>query len=221
MKNLKITILVMLMFCAQNFKSQNILSPENVFHLYFNSFVNFDDDSLKELNSYVINFLGKDNTHKMNLEDAYNQKVDNLTQVFLSNLPADVSSKCKTEAHDYFDVLMNNFRSGTYKVKTIKSVTNPELKDQEITEVTYEISFKVPSNLASLNMGDIKKIGGGEMKKHLIEAANQLKRADKTVTAEQKFNLYQVKNGSDTYYWNGGPQELLWKATEFYFRNLN
>lgn len=211
----------MLIFCTQNFKSQNILLPENVFNLYFNSFVNFDDDSLKELNSYVINFLGKDNTHRMNLEDAYNQKVDNLTQVFLSNLPADVNSKCKTEAHDYFDVLMGNFKNATYKVKSVKSVNNLQLKDQEITEVTYEISFKVPSNLAVLNMGDIKKIGSGEMKKYLIDAAGQLKKADKTVTAEQKFNLYQIKNGSDTYYWNGGPQELLWKATEFYFRNLN
>ncbi len=211
----------MLIFCTQNFKSQNILSPEKVFNLYFNSFVNFDDDSLKELNSYAINFLGKENTHKMNLNDAYNEKVDDLTQVFLSNLPADVNLKCKIEARHYFDVLMNNFKSASYKIESVNPVTNPELKGQEITEIIYTISFKVPSNLVTLNMGDIKKIGGGEMKKYLIDAADQLKKADKTVTAEQKFNLYQIKNGSDTYYWNGGPQELLWKATEFYFRNLN
>jgi hypothetical protein len=221
MKNLKAAFLVVLLCLAQNLRSQNILPPQKVFNLYFNSFVKYNDDSLKELNSYLINFLGKENTHKMSLQESYDQKVDSFTNIFLSNLSAEVSSVCKNEAREYFKVLIGNFKDATYSIRDIRTVSDEQIKDQEISQIDYEVSFKVPSVPAQINIGDIKKIGSGEMKKYLIDMANHLKKADKMISTRQKFNLYQVKYGTDTYYWNGGPQEIAWKLNDFYFKNLN
>lgn len=220
MRNLTIVFWAMLLFCAQNFKSQNILPPEKVFDLYFTSFINYDDNAVRELNSYTINFLGKNNTYTEKLEEAYKKKTEDLTRTFLSGLPDNVAAGCRTQAQEYFNALMSNFRNARYVIKSIKSITHPELKDQEITEITYTISFRVPSENSEINIGDLKKIGEGEMRKYLIDATGRLKKADKPVSEEQKFNLYQIKYGADTYYWNGGPQELYWKANEFYFRNI-
>jgi hypothetical protein len=221
MKNLKAAFLVVLLCLAQNLRSQNILPPQKVFNLYFSSLIRYDDDSLKELNSYLINFLGKENTHKMSLQESYEQKVENLTDIFLSNLSTEVSSVCKNEAREYFKVLIGNFKNATYSIKDIKTISDEQVKNQEISQVDYEVSFKVPSVPSQINIGDIKKIGSGEMKKYLIDMANHLKKADKMISTRQKFNLYQVKYGTDTYYWNGGPQEMAWKLNEFYFKNIN
>jgi len=220
MKNFKTFILLLLLFSIQNLKSQNILPPEKVFDLYFNSFVRYDDDSLKELNSYLINFLGKENTHKMNLGDTYKQRVDYFTQIFLSTLPADMASSCKEEATNYFCVLIDNFKEAKCSIKCIKSIQKKVLKDQEVSEVVFEVSFKVSSNVPELHINDIKKGGADEMRKYLTDLTIHLKKADKIVKTEQKFNLYQMKNGDDIYYWNGGPQELTWKLNEFYFKNI-
>lgn len=220
MRNLKIVFLAMLIFCAQNFRSQNVLSPEKVFNLYFTSFINYDDTAVKELNSYTINFLGKNNTYTEKMEDLYQKKTEDLTRTFLSNLPVNVAAGCRTEAQAYFSALMGNFRNAKYMIKSVKSISHPELKDQEITEIRYDISFKVPSGNSEINIGDLKNIGEGEMRKYLIDATARLKKADKTVSEEQTFNLYQAKYGSDTYYWNSGPQELYWEANRFYFQNI-
>lgn len=221
MKNLKAAFLVALLCFAQNLRSQNILPPQKVFNLYFDAFVKYNDDSLKELNSYLINFLGKENTHKMSLQESYDQKVNSYTEIFLSNLPDEVSSVCKNEAREYFKVLIGNFKNATYSIKDIKTVPDEQIKDQQLSQVDYEVNFKVPSVASQINMGDIKKIGPGEMKKFLIDITNNLKNADKIVSTRQKFKMYQVKYGTDMYYWNGGPQEMIWKLNEFYFKNIN
>ncbi|WP_027378805.1 hypothetical protein [Chryseobacterium daeguense] len=220
MRTFNALIVLMLIFCFHNLKSQNIQTPENVFNLYFNSFVKYDDDSLKELNSYLINFLGKDNTHKMNLRDSSDERVDYFTNIFLSNLSADMAAACKVEAKNYFTVLVNNFKEAKYTIKSIEKHSDEKLKDQEFSEVVFEARFKVPS-ASDKNMGDLKKIGPGEMRKYLIDLTNHLKNADKVVSSEQKFNLYQMKDDRGTFYWNGGPQELAWKLNEFYFKNIN
>ncbi|WP_294300733.1 hypothetical protein [uncultured Chryseobacterium sp.] len=221
MKNLTAAFLVAMLCFAQNLRSQNILPPQKVFNLYFDSFVKYNDDSLKELNSYLINFLGKENTHKMSLQESYDEKVNSFTDIFLSNLSPEVSGVCKNEAREYFRVLIGNFKNATYRIKDIKTVPGDQATNQEISEVDYEVNFKVPAVASRINVGDIKKIGAGEMKKYLIDITNDLKKADKIVSTRQKFNMYQVKYGTDTYYWNGGPQEMAWKLNEFYFKNIN
>ncbi|GAA4164941.1 hypothetical protein GCM10022217_36320 [Chryseobacterium ginsenosidimutans] len=221
MKNLKIILLVILMFCVQKLKSQNILHPENVFDLYFKSFVKYDDASVRELNSYLINFMGKDHTYKMSQKDSYDKKVDYFTQLFLSNLSAEVAQECKKEARDYFCVFWSNFKEAKYNIKNIKTVFNENMKDQEISEVNYTVSFKVPSHKMSINIGDIKKIGAGEMRKYLIDITDYFRKADKVVSTDQKFMMYQLKHGRDTYYWNGGPEELVWQQEEFYLKSIN
>ncbi|WP_428070630.1 hypothetical protein [Chryseobacterium gambrini] len=221
MKMLNIAFLAILLFSFQSLKSQNILKPENVFNLYFNSFVKYDDESVKELNSYLINFLGKESTHRIKLKDTYNERIDDYSRLFLAGLPANVASECSVEVKNYFSALMQNFANAKYRVKEIKTVNDERFKENGFSEVTYEASFKVPSHRLMLNIGDIKNIGAGEMKKYLIDVTNQIKKADKIVSTEQKFNLYQVKIGETIYYWNGGPQELNWKLNEFYLKNLN
>lgn len=221
MKIFNVAFLAIFLFCFQSLKSQNIQKPENIFNLYFNSFVKYDDESVKELNSYLINFLGKESTHKMKLKDIYNEKINDYTQLFLAGLPVHVASECSVEVKNYFTAFMQNFADAKYRVKEIKTVYDERFKGSGFSEVTYEASFKVPSHKMLLNMGDIKKIDAGEMKKYLIDVTNQLKKADKTVSTEQKFNLYQVKIGENIYYWNGGPQELNWKLNEFYLKNFN
>jgi hypothetical protein len=221
MKKINAFLVLMLIFCAQNFRSQNVLQPENVFNLYFDAFIKHNDESLKELNSYLINFLGKDHTFKMSLDESHNGKINYYTEVFLSNLSPEVAEACKTEAKKYFTVLMENFKDANYKIKSIKTVPLKESKDQEISEVTFDVNFKVPSSTSEIQMNDIKKAGAKEIKKYLEDITIYFKKADKMVTAEQKFNLYQVKSGRDIYYWNGGPQELIWKLNEFYLKNIN
>ncbi|WP_449400228.1 hypothetical protein [Chryseobacterium wanjuense] len=204
MKNLKAILVAMLVLCIQNLKSQNILQPETVFNLYFNSFVKYDDDSLKELNSYLINFLGKDNTYRMNLRDSYQERVDYFTQIFLSNLPADVASSCKKEAQNYFSVLVDNFKDVEYTIKSIKSIHNKYGQDENLSEIVYEAKFKVPSDISGFKMADIKTINADAMKEYLASLTAYFKNADKIISVEQTFNLYEVRNGRDTHYWNGG-----------------
>lgn len=221
MKRINAFLVLMLIFCAQTFKSQNVLKPENVFDLYFDSFIKHNDESLKELNSYLINFLGKDHTFKMSLNESYTGKINYYTEVFLSSLSPEVAAACKGEAEKYFTVLMDNFKGASYKIKSIKSIPVTEAKDQEMSEVAFYVTFKVPASTSELKMNDIKKADIKEVKKYLADLTVYYQKADKKVTSEQNFNLYQVKAGDHTYYWNGGPQELVWKLDEFYLKNVN
>lgn len=220
MKKFKAILLIMFLFCIHHVKSQNVLKPENVFNLYFDSFVKYNDESLKELNSYLINFLGKDYTYKMPSRDSYNERVNYFTKIFLSNLPEDVAAQCKDETHEYFTVLLDNFKDAKYTIKSITSVPNKHADGQHISEVTYLASFRVPSDVSSFKMQDFKKAGVKEMKRYLKDLSVGFRNADKTVSVEEKFILYQSEYKGDIYYWNGGPEQLVWKLNEFYFNSI-
>lgn len=221
MKKINAMFVLIFIFCAQNFKSQNVLPPESVFKLYFDSFVKHDDESLRELNSYLINFLGKDYTFRMSLNESYTGKINYFTEIFLSNLSPEVAAACKVETEKYFTVLMENYKNAKYTIKSIKSVPITDSKTQEMSEVTFDVNFKVPKNTSELKMNDIKKAGIKEVKKYLADLTVYFEKADKVITSEQKFNLFQVKAGENTYYWNGGPEELNWKLNAFYLKNAN
>lgn len=221
MKKINAFLLLIILLCAQNFKSQNVLQPESVFDLYFHSFIKSDDQSLKELNSYLINFLGKDHTFKLRLEDDFQGKINYYTEAFLSTLAPEVSAACRNEAQNYFTILMGNFKNAHYKIKSIKNVPLLASKDQQVSEVIFEVDFKVPSKSCEPKIKDIKKADAEETKKYLTDLTAYFKKADKTVSSQQKFNLYQMKAGDNTYYWNGGPQEMIGNLNEFYLKNIN
>ena len=221
MRNVKAVLLLIMLFCIQNLKSQNLLAPEKVFDLYFNAFVKSDNESLKELNSYLINFLGKDNVHRTNAAENYSTMVESYTNIFLGNLSGDMAAACKTEARNYFGALVNNFKNAQYNIKSIKPIHDDKKETMAFSEVVFEVRMKVPSGISDVVIGDTNKIGAEEMKKYLQDLATRLKEADKMVSVEQKFNLYQMKAGRDIYYWNGGPEELSWKLSEFYLKNIN
>ncbi|MFP3836096.1 hypothetical protein, partial [Chryseobacterium sp. SIMBA_028] len=80
-----------------------------------------------------------------------------------------------------------------------------------ISEVSVEVTFKVPSKIVTPKFNDPKKISAEELKKYLKTTTKQLVDADKKITVTQIFKLYQKKEGENIYYWNGGPEELVWK----------
>lgn len=222
MKKTKIIILLLLMFCMGGLQAQTkILQPKDVFSMYFNAFVGYNDQSVNELNGYLETFLGKENVYNINMRETYSSRVDYYTNLFLSSLSSEIADMCREEAKNYFSVLMDNFKNSKYKVKTIKSLINENAKDQNLSEVTYEVTFKVPKPSSHLKIDDTKRGNAIEMKKYLNLLTTNIKKADKIVSTEQKFTLYQVQNEQNIYYWNGGPQELVWKLHEVYLKNIN
>lgn len=222
MRIFKTVLLGMFMFCVQNFSSQTqLIKPEKVFGLYFNAFVQYDNNALTELNNYVSPFLGKENTYKMDQNAAFINEVDQFTKNFLTNFPEEIAAQSQNEARAFFTTMLGNFKNATYSIKNIKTIPNEHAAQQNISEVSVEVTFKVPSKIVTPKFNDPKKISAEELKKYLKTTTKQLIDADRKITVTQIFKLYQKKEGENIYYWNGGPEELVWKLNEFYFKNFN
>ncbi|MDV7696474.1 hypothetical protein N6B72_06025 [Chryseobacterium soli] len=215
-------LLGMFILCVQNFGAQTqTVKPEKVFGLYFNAFVQYDNTALAELNNYVSPFLGKENTYTMDQNEVFTKEVDQFTKNFLSNFPEEIAAQSQNEAKAFFTKMLGNFKNATYSIKNIKTIPNQQADNQNISEVSVEVAFKVPSKIATPKFNDPKKISAEELKKYLKTTAKELVDADKKIKVMQIFKLYQKKDGENIYYWNGGPEELVWKLNEFYFKNFN
>jgi hypothetical protein len=222
MRMLKTVLLGMFIFCVQNLSAQTqILKPEKVFGLYFSAFVKYDNNALAELNNYVSPFLGKENTYRMDQNEAFTKEVDQFTGSFLANFPKEIAAQSQHEARAFFVTMLTNFKNATYSVKNIKTIPNEHADNQNISEVTVEVAFKVPSKILTPKFNDPKKISAEELKKYLKSTTKELLDANKKIMVTQTFKLYQKKESENIYYWNGGPEELVWKLNEFYFKNFN
>ncbi|WP_265132663.1 basic helix-loop-helix domain-containing protein [Chryseobacterium oranimense] len=105
-------LFLMTLFFAQNFFAQTkALQPEQVFGLYFDTFVKQDEQALNQLNNYLIPFLGAENTYKMDLKKSDQQEVQNLTGLFLADLPKEKVDACQQEANEYYQALLNNLQN--------------------------------------------------------------------------------------------------------------
>ncbi|SHG82793.1 hypothetical protein [Chryseobacterium sp. OV279] len=222
MKGTMRIVLLMLLFCIQNLSAQaDALKPEQVFGMYFNTFVKQDERALQQLNEYLVPFLGAENTYTIDMNKSFNDEVQNLTGSFLAHLPKETAAGCRAEAGEYFSALLNNLRNTGYVVKNTKEVKNEYADNSWVTELSVDLSFPVPTNVSALKLEEAKKMTAEDLKSYLKNKTKAFAKSEKKTTVQQVFKLYQVKKEGNTYYWNGGPQELVWKLNESYFKTLN
>lgn len=222
MKGTMRIVFLMLLFCIQNLSAQmDALKPEHVFGMYFNTFVKQDERALQQLNEYLVPFLGAENTYTIDMNKSFNDEVQNLTESFLAHLPKETAAGCRPEAREYFSALLNNVKNSGYVVKNIKEVKNEYADNSWVTELSVDLSFPVPANVSALKLEEAKKMAAEDLKSYLKNKTKAFAKSEKKTTVQQIFKLYQVKKEGNTYYWNGGPQELVWKLNESYFKSLN
>ncbi|WP_267404720.1 MULTISPECIES: hypothetical protein [unclassified Chryseobacterium] len=219
---IKNVLLLTVLICVQNLRAQtNVLKPDKVFDLYFNAFVKHNDQSLTELNDYLKNFIGEEGLYKVDMKTAYREELKGLTNLFLSGFSENVAKECEPDVKNYFNALFDRFKSARYTIKNMETMRNDYSQSQDISEVYYEVMVKIPENKSNIDLKNGKKISAKELKIYLKDITNQLLSANKEFSLSEKFNLYQIYKNDKVYYWNGGPQELLWKLNNFYFQNFN
>ncbi|WP_106918046.1 hypothetical protein [Chryseobacterium aurantiacum] len=221
MKNYKIILLLFLTMMGQHLTAQTeVKKPKEVFELFFGSFLNNDESTHLKLNDYLRPTVEGKDAFEVDFKGTSESVVKSSAEAFLSVFPKAAANACKKEAEDYFRVLFANFRNGKLNIKEVKVVPNEYVEGQKIAEVTYSVSFKVPANITPEPVADPKKIKADELKKYLLQLTQDFKTADKTVTVDQEFSLYELKEGDKIYYWNGSPDEIVTNLTDFYFDNF-
>lgn len=220
MKNYKIILFLMLALLAQNFNAQEVKKPSDVFGFYFDTFVKYDQAGLVKLNEYLKPTVEGKNAYEINLKETADETLKAGVDSFLSTFHKNTANDCRKEAEDYFKIMTDNFKNGKLSITNVKMIENEYVKDQKIALINYSVSFKVPSKLSDMPITNPKRVKSEDLKKYLIQITEEFKNADKTVTTEQEFSLYQLSEGGKIYYWNGSPDEIVSKLTDFYFESF-
>ncbi|WP_213277396.1 hypothetical protein [Chryseobacterium indologenes] len=220
MKNYKIIFLLLTMMGQQLIAQTEVKKPKEAFELFFGTFVNNDEASLNKLNDYLKPTVEGQNAYQVDFKETSKEMMNGSVENFLSAFPKATAAACKKEAEEYFTAMFGNFKTGKLTVKNVKVVPNEYVEGQKIAEINYSVSFLVPSKLTSGPKGDLNKIKAEDLKKYLIQAVQDFKNADKTVTTDQNFTLYELKEGDKIYYWNGSPDEIVTNLTDFYFESF-
>ncbi|MDR6465422.1 hypothetical protein [Chryseobacterium sediminis] len=220
MKNYKIIFLLLTMMGQQLIAQTEVKKPKEAFELFFGTFVNNDEASLNKLNDYLKPTVEGQNAYQVDFKETSKEMMNGSVENFLSAFPKATAAACKKEAEEYFTAMFGNFKTGKLTVKNIKVVPNEYVEGEKIAEINYSVSFLVPSKLTSGPKGDLNKIKAEDLKKYLIQAVQDFKNADKTVTTDQNFTLYELKEGDKIYYWNGSPDEIVTNLTDFYFESF-
>ncbi|WPO91286.1 hypothetical protein [Chryseobacterium sp. HR92] len=221
MKNYKIILLLLLTMMGQHLMAQTeVKKPKEAFELFFGTFVNNDDAALNKLNDYLKPTVEGQNAYQVDFKETSKEMMNGSVENFLSAFPKATAAACKKEAEEYFTAMFGNFKTGKLTVKNVKVVPNEYVEGQKIAEISYSVSFLVPSKLTSGPKGELNKVKAEDLKKYLTQAAQDFKNADKTVTTDQNFSLYELKEGDKIYYWNGSPDEIVSNLTDFYFESF-
>lgn len=221
MKNYKIIFLLLLTMMGQQLMAQTeVKKPKEAFELFFGTFVNNDEAALGKLNDYLKPTVDGQTAYQVDFKETSKEMINGSVDNFLSAFPKATAAACKKEAEDYFTAMFGNFKTGKLNVKEVKVVPNEYVEGQKIAEISYAVSFLVPSKLTSGPKGDLNKIKTEDLKKYLIQAVQDFKNADKMVTTDQNFTLYELKEGDKIYYWNGSPDEIVSNLTDFYFESF-
>lgn len=220
MKNYKIIFLLLTMMGQQLIAQTEVKKPKEAFELFFGTFVNNDEASLNKLNDYLKPTVEGQNAYQVDFKETSKEMMNGSVENFLSAFPKATADACKKEAEEYFTAMFGNFKTGKLTVKNVKVVPNEYVEGQKVAEINYSVSFLVPSKLTSGPKGDLNKIKAEDLKKYLIQAVQDFKNADKTVTTDQNFRLYELKEGDKIYYWNGSPDEIVTNLTDFYFESF-
>ncbi|SEH42436.1 hypothetical protein [Chryseobacterium culicis] len=221
MKTYKIILLLMLIMMGQQLRAQTeVKKPREAFELFFGTFVNNDEAALTKLNDYLKPTVDGQVAYQVNFKETSQEMINASVESFLSAFPKATAAANKKEAEDYFKGMFDNFKKGKLTVKEVKVVPNEYVEGQKIAEVSYSVNFLVPSKLTSGPKGDLNKVKAEDLRKYLVQAAQEFKNADKTVTTDQNFTLYELKEGDKIYYWNGSPDEIVSNLTDFYFESF-
>jgi len=218
----KKVLLLLVLLCGLNIEAQiTVLKPDKVFGLYFDTFVKHDNKALTTLNQYLKNFMGAEAIYNTDRNETYEQEVTGFTNLFLSEFSESVGNECRQQVRDYFVALFDRFKTATYSIKNMETMRNDYSQSQDVSEVYYEVKIKIPSEESAFVLKDSKNITAKQLKSYLKDLTHKLANANKEISFSDKFLLYQIYKEEGTYYWNGGPQELLWKLNNFYFKNFN
>ncbi|MFZ4931411.1 hypothetical protein [Chryseobacterium sp. Mn2064] len=221
MKNYKIILLFLLTMMGQYLTAQTeVKKPAEAFEMFFGTFVNNEDTALNKLNEYLKPTVDGQIAYQVNFKETSEEMINTSVENFLAAFPKTTAVACKKEAEEYFIAMFANFKKGKLIVKNVKVVPNESVEGQKIAEISYTVNFKVPSKLTSGPEGDIQKVKPEDLKKYLTQAVQDFKNADKTVTTDQEFKLYELKEGGKIYYWNGSPDEIVSNLTDFYFESF-
>ncbi|MBK1894965.1 hypothetical protein [Chryseobacterium paridis] len=221
MKTYKVILFLLLATFAQHLSAQEVKKPAEVFGLYFDVFVRYDDQALPKLNDYLKPTMEGKDGYQVNLKDVSEDMVKKSAEAFLSVFPKKVAAACKKESEDYFTALYKNFKDGKMSVKKVELVQNEYVADQKIANITYSVSFLVVSKLSEIAVPDPQKAKPEDVKQFLLQGLEKIKNADKTVTTEQEFSLYGLKQDGKVYYWNGSPDQIASTLIDFYFDSFN
>nr|WP_315027414.1 hypothetical protein [uncultured Chryseobacterium sp.] len=221
MKNYKFIVFLLLTMVGQYVSAQTeVKKPKEAFELFFGTFVSNDEVALNKLNDYLKPTVEGQNAYQVNFKESSEEMLNTSVENLLSAFSKTTATACKKEAEDYFKAMLGNFKEGKLTVKNVKVVPNEYVEDQKIAEISYSVSFKVPSKPTPQPTGDIQNVKAEDLKKYLIQAAQDFKNADKTVTTDQEFSLYELKEGGKIYYWNGSPDQIVGNLTDFYFESF-
>lgn len=220
MKNYKIILLLLTMMGQHLMAQTEVKKPKEAFELFFGTFVNNDEAALNKLNDYLKPTVEGQNAYQVDFKETSKEMMNGSVENFLSAFPKATAAACKKEAEEYFTAMFGNFKTGKLTIKNVKVVPNEYVEGEKIAEISYSVSFLVPSKLTSGPKGDLNKIKAEDLKKYLVQAVQDFKNADKTVTTDQNFNLYELKEGDKIYYWNGSPDEIVTNLTDFYFESF-
>ncbi|OCA79591.1 hypothetical protein BBH99_05875 [Chryseobacterium contaminans] len=218
MKNYKIIFLLLLTMMGQYVSAQTeVKKPKEVFELFFQTLVNNDEGALNKLNDYLRPTVEGQDSYQINFKESSQEMINISVENFLAAFPKATAAACKKEAEDYFIAMIGNFKKAKVTVNNVKITPNEYLKGEKIAKISYTVSFQLPSKLTHGPEGDTKKVKAEELKKYLIQVVEDFKNADKTVTTDQNFSLYELKKEGKIYYWNGSPDEIVSNLTDFYF----
>lgn len=221
MKKYKIIFFLLLTMMGQYVSAQTeVKKPKEVFDMYFRTVVNNDEEALNKLNDYLRPTVEGQNAYQINFKESTQEMISIIVENFLSAFPKATASACKKEAEDYFNAMIGNLKKAKVTVNNVKIVPNEYLEGEKIAEISYTVSFQLPSKLTHGPTGDTKKVKADELKKYLIQVVEDFKNADKTITTDQSFSLYELKEGGKIYYWNGNPDQIITSLTDFYFDSL-
>lgn len=220
MKNYRIVFFLILIFFGQNLKAQEVKKPAEVFDLYFDTFFRYNNEGVAKLNDYLKPTVDGKDSYQANMREISEEVIKTSAANFLLPYPKDVAIACKKESEDYFRILYENFQNAKMVVKKVQLVQNEYVPDQKIARIQYSITFKVPSKLSEVVIPDAEKVKVEELKGFLIDIIDKFKKADKIVTTEQEFSLYDLKHNGKIYYWNGSPDQIVTSLTDFYFESF-
>lgn len=221
MKNLKILFVFVGLFSMQNiFAQEEVKKPAEVFDLYFRGLVSMDEGAIAELNDYLRPTKKGSDTYDQLTKQIVSDKVLDASESFIDqSFSKKIKDNVKSSAREFFMTMFQNFWDSSYKIKEVKIVNNPLIKDEKIAEISYIFSFKKPNidiqkalnsyqgkTAESLTAADVNKVF------RTLTEAYRTKAIE--VKVDQKVSLNQRKFDNKLYYIGDNIYKTMYGALQ-------